>query len=133
MGTQENKAVVSRWMNEVLAKANVDMADDVLAPDYVNVAAGNADRAGVKETITATAGLMKDQRFEDVELVGEGDAVFARFNYSFTLPDGSRTTCRTMAYYRLADGKIVVNDVMSVPDMFHVLGPYMAPPSGAHP
>lgn len=41
--------------------------------------------------------------------------MFARFNYSFTLPDGSTTTARTMAYYRLADGKIVVNDVMSVP------------------
>jgi hypothetical protein len=36
-----------------------------------------------------------------------------------------------MAYYRLADGKIVVNDVMSVPDMLHVLGPLMAPPPGA--
>jgi hypothetical protein len=38
-----------------------------------------------------------------------------------------------MAHYRLADDKIVVNDVMSVPDMFQVLGPHMAPPSGAHP
>jgi hypothetical protein len=67
MGTQENKAVVSPCMNEVLAKANVDVADDVLA--------------------------------------------------SFTLPDGSMEICRTMAYYRPADGKIVVNDVMSVPSM----------------
>lgn len=29
MGTQENKAVVSRWMNAVLADANVDVVDDV--------------------------------------------------------------------------------------------------------
>jgi len=68
---------------------------------------------------------MKDVRIDDLELVAEGDAVFARFNYSFTLPDGGTTTARTMAYYRLADGKIVVNDVMSVPDMLQVLGPLM--------
>jgi len=32
-----------------------------------------------------------------------------------------------MAYYRLADGKIVVNSVMFVPDLMQVLGPFMAP------
>jgi len=34
---------------------------------------------------------------------------------------------RTMAYYRIADGKIAVNDVMSDPDMMQVLGPLLAP------
>ncbi len=47
--------------------------------------------------------VMKDVRIDDLELVTEGDSVFARFNYSFTLPDGSTTTARTMAYCRLAD------------------------------
>jgi len=32
-----------------------------------------------------------------------------------------------MAYYRLADGKIVVNDVMFVPDLMQLLGPFLAP------
>jgi hypothetical protein len=36
-----------------------------------------------------------------------------------------------MAYYRLADGKIVVNDVMFAPDLFQVLGALMTPPPGA--
>jgi hypothetical protein len=38
MGTQENKAVVSRWMNEVLAKANVDAAAGTarVLPDRVD-------------------------------------------------------------------------------------------------
>jgi hypothetical protein len=79
----------------------------------------------------AMASMMKEARIDDLELVAEGDAVFARFNYTFTLHDGSTTTCRTMAYYRLADRKIVMNDVMSVPDMLQVLGPLMAPPPGA--
>jgi hypothetical protein len=31
--------------------------------------------------------------------------------------------------YRLADGRIVVNDVMHDPDLMQVLGPLLAPPS----
>ncbi len=71
---------------------------------------------------------LEGQRFEDEELVAEGDVVFARFNYILTLPDGSTTTARTLAYYRLADGKIVLNDVMFDPDLMLVLGPLLAPP-----
>lgn len=48
--------------------------------------------------------------------------MFAQVNYVVTPYDGSTTTYRALAYYRLADGEIVVNDVMTVPDMFQVLG-----------
>jgi hypothetical protein len=61
--------------------------------------------------------------------VAEGDAVFARFNYSLTLHDGSMTTHRALAYYRLADGKIAVNDVMFDPDLMQVIAGLMAPQS----
>jgi predicted SnoaL-like aldol condensation-catalyzing enzyme len=133
MGTQENKAVVNRFQNEVTVDQNADpdLIDELLAPNYVNLAMEGIDRAGFMAMGTAMISVMKDPRMDDVELVAEGDAVFARFNYSFTVPDGSRTTARTMAYYRLADGKIVVNDVMSVPDMMQVLAPWVAPPLGA--
>jgi hypothetical protein len=40
MGTEENKAVVRRFMHEVLADGNLDVADEVLAPDYLNLAMG---------------------------------------------------------------------------------------------
>jgi hypothetical protein len=137
MGTQENKAVVRRF-GDMLTTGRIndpdlidELVDELLAPNYVNLAMGDADLAGFKAMVPAMASVMKDVRIDDLELVAEGDAVFARFNYSFTLPDGSTTTSRTMAYHRLADGKIVVNDVMSVPDMPQVLGPYLAPSPGA--
>ena len=59
----------------------------------------------------------------------------ARFNYNCTLPDGRTTTSRALAHYRLADGKVVINDVMFVPDLMQVLGPFMASApwrSGSH-
>jgi hypothetical protein len=34
MGTEENKAVVRRFIYEFLAGGNLDMADEILAPDY---------------------------------------------------------------------------------------------------
>jgi hypothetical protein len=89
------------------------------------------DLAGFKAITAAARSVIKDARNDDLELVAEGDAVFARFNYVVTLHDGSTTTYRALAYYRLADGKNVVNDVMTVPDMFQVLGALMAPPAGA--
>jgi ketosteroid isomerase-like protein len=115
-------------MHEVLAGGDLGVADEVLAPDYVNVAMGGADLAGVKAMVAATSSALRAQRFEDEEMVAEGDAVFARFNYIVTLPDGSTASARTIAYYRLTDGRVVVNDVMFDPDLMSVLGPLMAPP-----
>jgi hypothetical protein len=60
-------------------------------------------------------------------VVSEGDSVFARFNYGMTLPDGSTTTSRALAYYHLVDGKTDVNDVMFDPDIMDIVGPLMEP------
>ena len=126
MGTQENEAVVLRFVTEVIAGGDVSVIDEVLAPNYVNVAMGGADLAGVKSMVTATAPVLKGIRIDDVELVAEDGSVFARINYGMTLPGGSTTT-RAPAYYHLVSGKIDVNDVMFDPDIMGIVGPLMAP------
>jgi hypothetical protein len=103
------------------------------APDYVNVAMGDADRDGAKAMVTATRRVMKEQRYEDVELVGEGDVFSPGSNGHSPSPTGSRQRSTTLAYYRLAEGKIVLNDVMFDPDLMQVLGPLLAPPSETQP
>ncbi len=45
MGTEENKAVVRRFMSEVVVGGRLDVVDEVLAPNYVNLALGGADMA----------------------------------------------------------------------------------------
>ena len=114
-------------MNEVIAGGNLNVVDEVLAPNDVTIAMGGADIAGVKSMLAVTASVIEEVRIDDVELVAEGDAVFARFNYGMTLPDGSTTTSRALAYYHLADGKIEVNDVMFDPDIMGIVGPLMEP------
>ena len=53
--------------------------------------------------------------------------MFARFNCSIALPDGSTTTARKISFFRLSGGKIQLNDVMMVPNVLKVLGPLLAP------
>ena len=47
----------------------------------------------------------------------DSSTVFARFDYGLTLPDGSERTSRVLAYYQVTSGRIVVNDVMMVPEL----------------
>ena len=47
MSTEQNKAVVRRFMMEVLTGRNLGLADEVLAPNYCNFMTG-ADLAAFK-------------------------------------------------------------------------------------
>ena len=51
MSTEQNKAVVRRFVTEALSGRNVGLADEVLAPNYVNRMTG-ADLAAFKGMLT---------------------------------------------------------------------------------
>jgi hypothetical protein len=55
MSTEQNKAVVRRFITEVLVGGQVDLVDDLLATNYVNRAMGGLDRAGFKAFLTAAS------------------------------------------------------------------------------
>jgi predicted SnoaL-like aldol condensation-catalyzing enzyme len=127
MSTEQNKAVVRRFITEVLAGGHVDLVDDLLAPNYINRAMGGLDLAGFKAFLTASsAGPGPRMVIED--LVAEGDAVVARFTYAITLPTGEKITARGLTYYGLADGKIVEDDPITTPDLTQLLAAQMPPP-----
>jgi len=69
MSTDQNKAVVRRFITEVLIGGNVDVADEVLAPNYVNRTMGT-DRAAFKAFI-ATSPVFSERRFDIEDLVAE--------------------------------------------------------------
>jgi hypothetical protein len=101
IGTEEKKDVVRRFIEDVVTGRDVDVADDVLAPGYVNVAYEGVDIAGVKAMHNALSAAGVEFRISDLELVGEGNAVSARFDYDLTLPGGEQRTSRVLAYYHL--------------------------------
>lgn len=129
MSTEQNKAVVREFMMEVLSGHNLDIADEVLAPDYVNLMTG-ADLAGFKGMLTAMSTALSDLRFEIDKLIADGDSVVARWAMEAThtgslmgeVPTGKQVSSRGLTYYRLANGKIVEDDPISSPDLLQLLG-----------
>ena len=124
MSTDQNKAVVRRFITEVLVGGNVDVADEVLAPNYVNRAMGT-DRAAFKAFI-ANSPVFSERRFDIEDLVAEGDAVVARFSFEITDPTGKKISARGLTYYGLADGKIVEDDPITTPDLTQAFGDLMS-------
>lgn len=127
MSTEQNKAVVRRFITEVLAGGNVDLIDDLLAANYVNRAMGDMDLAGFKAFLTVSS-AGPGGRMEIQDLVAEGDAVVARFTYDITLPTGEKITARGLTYYRLADGRIAEDDPITTPDLTQVFAAQMPTP-----
>ena len=129
MSTEQNKAVVRRFITEVLSGRNLGLADEVLAPNYVNRLTGG-DMAAFKGFLTGMTAALSDVQLEIDDLVAEGDAVVARWNMGAThtgslmgeSPTGKRVSSRGLTYYRLVNGRIVEDDPMSSPDLLQALG-----------
>jgi hypothetical protein len=119
----QNKAVVRRFMTEVLQGGDLDLVDELLAPDYVNTTMGNVDRTAFKAMLGAlrSAGMT----FTIKELVGEGDSVVARFTVSISQA-GQKQTAMGLTYYGLVNGKIAVDEPLSSPDLAGLLAPHLA-------
>ena len=126
MSTEQNKAVVRRFITEVLQGGHLEVLEDVLAPTYVNPAMGGADIAGFKAILTSL-GAAVGMQFTNLDLVAEGDAVVARFTLEVTRTGAEKLSAQGLTYYRLADGKIVEDDPFTRPDLGQLLG--MAPPA----
>src|SRR5665811_522236 len=88
MSTEQNKAVVRRFMTELLAGGNVALIDELCAPNYVNRAMGGIDLAGFKAMFPAMGAVISAMRFNIVDLVAEGDAVVARYTPRSPSPPG---------------------------------------------
>lgn len=129
MSTEQNKEIVRRFVTEGLSGRNLSLADEVLAPNYVNRLTG-ADLAAFKGMLTGMSTALSDVRFEIDDLVAEGDAVVARWKMEAThtgslmgeTPTGKRVSSRGLTYYRLVNGQIVEDDPMSSPDLLQALG-----------
>jgi len=129
MSTGHNKEIVRRFVMEALSGRNLGLADEVLAPNYVNRLTG-ADLAAFKGMLTGMSTALSDVRFEIDDLVAEGDSVVARWKMEAThtgslmgeTPTGKRVSSRGLTYYRLVNGQIVEDDPMSSPDLLQALG-----------
>ena len=127
MSTEENKRIVRRFINEVLAGGNVGAIDRLLAPDYANPSVGVTNRDAFKAVVSGLKSALPTRDFEIGDLVAEGDSVIFRGNLRVTLASGKKVLARVITYYRLKNGLIVEDEPISSPPLAELLGG-MAPP-----
>jgi steroid delta-isomerase-like uncharacterized protein len=115
--TGNNKAVVSRFIEEVINQNRMDRADDLVVEDFVEMDPFPGQRQG-REGLKEVLGMMR-AAFPDIhwvidEMVAEGDKVVTRFTWTGThrsaflgVPaTGRSVTVKGVVMDQLADGKM---------------------------
>jgi steroid delta-isomerase-like uncharacterized protein len=117
--SEENKSVVRRWYAEVTNQGKLEVADELLAPEYVchdpNSEAGEVRADTLKESITYFRNALADMRFEIEEMIAEGDKVVTRWTLRGThrgelfgvKSSGEQVGMSGIVISRVAEGKIV--------------------------
>lgn len=118
MSTEENKAVVRRYVEAFLMEGDFSHADELVTPDF------SIDRSAVPEAIAGAEGLSKQmamlkQAFPDLDLqvadmFAEGDKVAVRFIAPGThrgefvgIPaTGKKVMWKGIVIYRVENGKV---------------------------
>jgi predicted ester cyclase len=127
---EKNKALVRRFLDEVYNRGNLDKADELLAPEYVDhtVPPGKyAGREGLKRSVAKQRASSSDLHISIKEQIAEGDKVVTwvigsgthdRESFMGLTPTGARMTMKHIFISRVVEGEIVeqwgVSDISSV-------------------
>jgi hypothetical protein len=83
MAAEENAATYRRWFDEGCSRGNLDLVDELYAPDYVTHAVGPdfpPSREGLTLFIQALRAGLPDLQCPVAEVAAEGDRVAGRFS-----------------------------------------------------
>ncbi len=119
MSTEENKALTRRVMEEMFNKGNLDVADELLAPDFVDHDPAMPEDVrgpeGFKEYVGAFRSAFSDLHIRIDDQIAEGDKVVTRWTGTGThdgdfmgiAPTGNRGEITGMEIRRISGGKLV--------------------------
>ncbi len=118
MSSEQNKNIVRRAVEEPW-KGNLDVVDELTAPDYIGHDPANPEPLrgpeGIKEFISSYRAAFPDARITVEQQLAEGDLVATRWSGRGThegelmgiQPTRKQVTVSGLTISRLADGKIV--------------------------
>ena len=127
---QENKALVRRFWDEVYNRGNYDVADELLAPNFVSrhpLAGEEIGWEDLKREIAEQTASSSDLHFSLKEQIAEGDKVVTRVIGSGSVdqrelegvaPTGVRITIENISINRVVEGKIVEERIVNDPSPF---------------
>ena len=118
MSAEENKRIIRRVLDELFEKGNLEAADELIHPDFVNHEAppGNPQGPeGLKETIGWLRGLWGPMRAEIEDEICEGGKVVARLimhgrhvgEFLGKPPSGQEFAAEHIHIWRLQDGQVI--------------------------
>lgn len=120
MASEENKAVVRRFVDEVQSKHRMDLVNELFSPEFVDhaVPQGMAPQRGTDHFKAFYGGMLRafpDVRFTIVEQVAEGDKVATiktarathRGEFMGVGPTGNEVELPVVDVFRVAEGKLV--------------------------
>lgn len=117
----QNRAVVLRYMEEVVNQKNLDALDEVLAEDWIAHNAGEPNgREGLKQFFAGMFEQFPEIHADVKRIVAEGDLVVVHSHYTASEADRGNDWAldsgATADFFRLEDGVIVEHwDVVQRP------------------
>ena len=139
MSAEETKAASRRVAEEVFNGGNLDLADQLYAPDYVlhdpSIPEDLHGPEGIKQYATMSLGAFPDARVTVEDQVAEGDKVVARWTATGTHtgdlmgipPKGRRIEISGITISRFSGGKIAEDwyqsDDLGMMQQFGVISP----------
>jgi predicted ester cyclase len=115
--SEENKALVRHLIKEV-EKGNLDVVDEVLAPDFVDhdlLPDQVPDREGYKRGLSEDRAALSNFDITIEDQIAEGDKVVTRFTWRGThdqgkimgmAPTGKKVEVTSIFIHRIAGGKV---------------------------
>jgi predicted ester cyclase len=118
MSAQDNKQIALRVLEELFEKGNLDAADELIHPDFVNHEAppdNPQGPEGLKETVSWLRGLWGPMHADIEDVICEGDRVVARVTmhgkhlgeFLGQEPTGKEFAVEHIHIWRMDDGKVI--------------------------
>ncbi|MFC1875102.1 ester cyclase [Chloroflexota bacterium] len=113
MELEENKAVVLRFI-EAYNKQDLDLLDDIVAPDYIDHTNQIQGLEGLKQLMNLNIPAFPDWHETIEDIIAEGDKVWVHLTYTATntgefmglAPTGKKITTKAVDIYRVVNGKL---------------------------
>ncbi len=127
MSTEQNKALMRRYIEERWNARKLSLTGELVSPDFVlHTPSGDVGLAAFQAAITAYLQAFPDSAVSIEDMVAEGDRVAIRYRFSGThrgeflgvAATGKQTLCSGMAFYRVAGGRLAegwfVEDILGL-------------------
>jgi steroid delta-isomerase-like uncharacterized protein len=114
MGTDDNKELIRRFVQEIFVEGREESVDELVAEDFNSHTFTGTGRANLKATMQRVHAALDDVGFAIDDLIAEGDRVVARLTASATQigefmglqPSGRSYSVEEIHIFRLRDGRV---------------------------